>query len=499
MTFRYNGGGCEQSNNLQPRQKFSCTDSNGGPPPMGSSATSYITATPRGGSENYFSGTVAVSDKFVLNEDRQFDRLAADMTITIFDQEGGLALQTVDLHLSCSQPLFLFDKFGASQVTEWTEVSGRQVSDTQTDVRTENITVSLDATADATAVRLLEMTVLSNTEGTFDYTPFVENRILEPGASLDLPGLNVTIELGTQTRYTFFTTIVGETLDGTNMCNGNDLLECTVGFNLNPSFPTAVPTPSPTTTPFPTALVGPCEIDSLIGCVVTQPNFGDLSCADLGAPVPTCPANADLLRAYMQYDGSSGESVYVEIVCNEDSIYLSQQVLAGEVIEFNTRANTEVCPEAIATVYNSNPALGGSEITGAEIPIACPGPWTLGATIIPGFTLVSYVSTTDNGLSFDYNANSVEVELTFIGGNPGNTELTITSGTFDSPFGSGAVTGLPTNVPPRSQQTLATQSGTIQLAGQSGQTVSVSQILQGDTTNAPGNTCTGGGQIEVTL
>ena len=84
------------------------------------------------------------------------------MAISNFDSEGGNVLQLVDLPLSCSQPLFHFDKFGASQVTQWIETSGRIVTDTQTGV-TGTIQLALDASNEQIPVRLLEMTVLTNT------------------------------------------------------------------------------------------------------------------------------------------------------------------------------------------------------------------------------------------------------------------------------------------------------------------------------------------------
>mmetsp|Transcript_47117 Transcript_47117/g.47958 ORF Transcript_47117/g.47958 Transcript_47117/m.47958 type:complete len:252 (+) Transcript_47117:1385-2140(+) len=244
------------------------------------------------------------------------------MTITIFESQGGALLQIVDVHLSCSQPLFLFDKFGSSQVTQWVETSGRVVTDTQTGVETGTIEVALDTSNEQKPVRLLEMTVLTNTQDQpIDYTSQVAGQILAPGSSIELPGFKIDIELGQQVRYTFFTTIIGETLDGTNMCNGNDMLECIVGFNLNPVFPTMVPTPSPTITPLPTNVPNitsqrECTIGSQISCAVIKPE-GVFTCETLKAPVAeTCPAGAELLRAFLRYDGSLGPSVFLEITCD---------------------------------------------------------------------------------------------------------------------------------------------------------------------------------------
>mmetsp|Transcript_16587 Transcript_16587/g.18653 ORF Transcript_16587/g.18653 Transcript_16587/m.18653 type:complete len:394 (+) Transcript_16587:52-1233(+) len=130
ITFLYNGGNCAQSDNLQPRQKFSCIDFTSRGPPTHKGEESYITAVPRGSRSGFifFAGTVPVGEKFTLNADRVYDKLASEMTLTVYEEEGGDVVQVVDLHLSCSQPLILYDKFGASEVTQWVETSGRVVS-----------------------------------------------------------------------------------------------------------------------------------------------------------------------------------------------------------------------------------------------------------------------------------------------------------------------------------------------------------------------------------
>jgi hypothetical protein len=155
---------------------------------------------PCGGTDIYFAGPVAVGEKYTLNQDSFFDKLSADMTITNLDSWGGNVLQLVDLPLSCSQPLFLFDKFGASQVTQWVERSGRIVTDTQTGV-TGTFQVALDASNEQKPVHLLGMTVLTNTQDQpIDYPSQVAGRILQPRSSIELSGFKIDIELGQKAR-----------------------------------------------------------------------------------------------------------------------------------------------------------------------------------------------------------------------------------------------------------------------------------------------------------
>jgi len=226
---------------------------------------------------------------------------------------------------------------------------------------------------------------------------------------------------------------------------------------------------------------------------------GAFTCDTLKAPVAdTCPAGAELLRAFLRYDGSLGPSVFLEITCDK-SEYIAELIQEGQNAVLNTRGSSSACTQATATVYGSDPLNGGSSIGSSLLQIACPGPWTLGATIAPGFILESYVNTTDNGITFDYNTPEVEIELNFIGQNAGSVPLTITSGETVSPLGTGPINGLPTNVAVKNQQILQTQVGNIQLSGQSGQTLSFSQVLSGISNNNFALPCEAASELVINL
>lgn len=235
LTFRYNGGDCSQSDNLQGRHDFTCTDLNSS---GGSSTTpsdgseNYIVVTSQSGNETYFTGSVAIGEEYTLNANEQYDILTADMTITIYDTEGGNnILQTTDLRLDCSNSLFLFDKFGASQVVSWKETSGRVVAPPETN-RTGNIAITVYNPSDSTnnqVIRLVEMTLLSNSQDMpIDYTSEVRDMVLLPGAEVALNDYEFNYDLATTTKYTFFTTIIADTVagDGINQCNGFHQIEC---------------------------------------------------------------------------------------------------------------------------------------------------------------------------------------------------------------------------------------------------------------------------------
>jgi hypothetical protein len=464
---------------------------------------SYITATPRGGNDLYFEGNVAVGEKYTLNEDFEFDKLSADMTITVFSSQGGTVLQTTNVHLSCSQPLFLFDKFGASQVTQWIETSGRVVSDTQGDVPTGSIVVALEPAPGIVPVRLTEMQVITSAQDApIDYTPQVAGQVLTPGIALELPGFAIDIELGVRTRYTFFTTIIGETLDGSNQCNGNSFLECTVGFNLDPAFPTAVPTPRPTLTPFPTGdpLTTPCEIASNIACTVVEPavNIGcDLLSGSVSA---SCPADQQLLTAFLEYDGSLGPSIFVVPTCGK-SEYNTKTVATGEIFEFRTRAS-DTCEEVTFEIYDSGDATGNGEfLASADAALPCPGPWTIGSEVAPGLKLAYYVSTNDGGGTFDFNVLEATVQIDYFGINTGRSPLTVASGgvSAPAPFETGAITTVPTTIAQQTRTVLKSETQTISLVGNAGSTLDFSMSLAGNAANAFALPCETTSTFQISL
>ena len=66
MKFRYNGGDCSQSFNIQPSDLFVCFDYNERPPTE-RNVTSYIIAFELGGGDDYFVGFVNTGDIYTIN------------------------------------------------------------------------------------------------------------------------------------------------------------------------------------------------------------------------------------------------------------------------------------------------------------------------------------------------------------------------------------------------------------------------------------------------
>merc|ERR1711865_578702 len=144
ITYKLNGGTCAQSDSMMSRSLFTCDDASSGQT-VGTAGTYYIEAT-GSGNNVYFSGSVPVGSEYTLNAGRAFDSLGS-ATIKVYTSQGGDVLQTVTLNdMTCTNPLFLFDKFGASQVTEWVETSGRVVTSKNNGMLKENVESVVDDT-----------------------------------------------------------------------------------------------------------------------------------------------------------------------------------------------------------------------------------------------------------------------------------------------------------------------------------------------------------------
>jgi hypothetical protein len=228
ITLRYNGGDCMQSHNLLERHEFTCDDTNGGPP-TSSSTPNYITVTSRSGNETYFEGNVSIGDEYTLNADEEYSVLIGEMTISVYDTKGGNMLQKTNLLLDCTNELFLFDRFGASQVTSWKEINGREVKLPDPTTRTASIAVTVNNPDDSSSMRLVEMTLLGNMqEEAVDYTPEIKDVLLVPQQTLSLNPYQFQYKSGNgnRNRYTLFTTVVAESSNGSEECSDSAMLEC---------------------------------------------------------------------------------------------------------------------------------------------------------------------------------------------------------------------------------------------------------------------------------
>jgi hypothetical protein len=322
MTFRYNGGDCLGSFNIQPDTLFFCEDYGPlpGAPPKDSNAISYIVAADLDIDVIWFEGFVQVGKEFTAIAEDRFD---ANMNVTIYDP-GGLTggtltaaqralivrpqaiQQTIIYHSSCSRNLFLKDRFGAVQLVIFRNVDQGEVTCFVNATLLFGVKVPVEV--EGGNVILKSLTVLSNL-GIFNLTDQVAGVNLTPLSPTFIAEQKITLDLTVRQKYTALSTIIGCTDEG-KRCFGTDYFEFVAGNPLPPIFPTLAPSASPTITPFPTADADTarCDFSADITCKLFNGSPG--SCNGLSSPAgSTClGSNVESLRF-----------VYVGGPCNGDN------------------------------------------------------------------------------------------------------------------------------------------------------------------------------------
>jgi hypothetical protein len=135
-----------------------------------------------------------------------------------------------------------------------------------------------------------------------------------------------------------------------------------------------------------------------------------------------CPAANFIAKAYLTYDGSLGETVFVDIQTTGTS-FVSRTVAKDESIAFGfdvTITDSAATPSTLDNfkdvsiiVSDLDPDQGGSTIISKTMSTSCPGSWTIGSTIVSGFVLNGFLNY-DLDLPFTPVAN-VEANGKFFG------------------------------------------------------------------------------------
>ena len=231
--MRFNGGDCSQSFNIQEADKFDCSDFVPGVPISGQA---WIWVHKRGDeSEKYFEGWVGVGEEFPLrcdpNDDCSSGKISADSTVNIYLGENRVTLvQLANFHTSCSQNLFLKDRFGGVQLVLFINgVQGEVSCFLQV-----NFGYTLTNEGSAYNAEIVEFFSIRNSEF-IDLMDYLPDNVIEPGSSIVVQE-PVLLDMTVRQTYTTITTVVGETPGG-NTCNDDYTLIFVAGNPLPPGFP----------------------------------------------------------------------------------------------------------------------------------------------------------------------------------------------------------------------------------------------------------------------
>jgi len=344
MVFLFNGGNCDQSFNVQEASgKFFCEDFGAGPP------------TERG--EKAFIVVTALKDDTVYHNDwaevgqlyTLFDggnNFVADQLITIYNSSDTAnpsnILQAVQYHSSCSQNLFLKDRFGASQLVIWVNEDQGTISCFANQTFELDVTVPIEFEGGPATVTSL--TVASNVDPFFfNLTDKVAGTQIDAGDTLEV-SIAIPIDLTQKQTYNLLITLVAVTLDGRD-CRATDLISFTAGYPLPPIFPTFSPTQAPS--------------GGLGGQVPALPAPAP------GAPTasaPTVPAQATLATIVDFAAGNPDFSTLVDLVTQAGLV----DTLNGSgpfTVFAPTNAAFASLPQETLDAVSSDPALLTSVLT----------------------------------------------------------------------------------------------------------------------------------------
>ena len=123
ITATYTGDGCDATVHAQDPNKVSCDGDPRGEPSVHIRATEKKSPSDTGG-KIWFEGDVALGSQFVIDSATAGEtKLKSNTYVHVFDL-GGVLLQTIRFHTSCSQPLFVGDQFGSILIDACTPEGG---------------------------------------------------------------------------------------------------------------------------------------------------------------------------------------------------------------------------------------------------------------------------------------------------------------------------------------------------------------------------------------
>jgi len=306
----FNGGDCSQSDNRQFLQ-FDCRDTMQGPPPTEEGAEAFIVVTDIEGRGNvYHQDWVKVGSNYDLVTPEGEDRFTADQRILIYSSNVTSAsnlLQDVVYHSSCSSNLELKNRFGASQLVQFTNSMQGNVTCFASARFDYEINIPLSLSTDP--IRLEKLSILSSFDGFQDLSEQVGGLEFNSSSPVTI-GFNANFDLTRRQRYTLFTQLEGTRLSDSKLCRGQDFETFFAGNPVPAGIPTPAPSAPPSISPAPTtdADTTACSVDAEIVCETLNDAGRVLQqCDDVVDPRNyTCADNSEASGLGFKYLGGDG-------------------------------------------------------------------------------------------------------------------------------------------------------------------------------------------------
>ena len=235
------GGDCSQSFNVQENSgSFLCSDlGEGVPTKKGEKA--FILVTDTDGDTVFHKDWINVGSFFTLSHVR--NNFPTDHLITIYNSTDtdniNNRLQVVKYNASCTNNVFLKDRFGAVQLVSWVNEDQGKVS------CFANQTFTLDSTAPVDIqggpAMLESLIVASNVQPFFfNLTEKVHGTVVHAGDTVQSV-ISIPIDLTQKRMYNLLMTMSAVTEAG-QKCNATALTSFSAGYPLPSVFPTYSPT-----------------------------------------------------------------------------------------------------------------------------------------------------------------------------------------------------------------------------------------------------------------
>ena len=511
MVFLFNGGDCDQSFNVQEAAgKFFCTDQGEGVPTQ-RGEKSYIVVTDLDGETIFHDNWVVVGELFTLSDGG--NNFPADQLITIYNSDNTAdpnnVVQAVQYHSSCSQNLFLKDRFGAVQLVIWVNEDQGVVSCFANQTFELDITIPLDI--EGGPATLTGLTVASNVDPFFfNLTDKVTGIVADAGDSISVP-ISIPIDLTSKQTYNLLITVTAVT-QLERICRATELISFTAGYPLPPIFPTFSPTQAPTGTmsPTPDPDTAACELEAGIECFSSSGR----SCRSLTAPTAsvcdTTDEEADSLT-FLVTGRSCGttpdcEELFPGQALTEAEYFISAEgrdgmafegiVPSGGTFRVMDGLDRELTI-IISTVDNGLPGLELQTIDGYNV--RCRGNVNEDITLLADVGALQIVSFTspDQGLQSIFEV----LTITYNVGNDGVLPATATSAIKTSSFETGSVELLdsgPVQLAPAQQLSYPSAEVQINLAESSGSEFTFQLDVAGQGT-ASGTACSDSERLAVRI
>ncbi len=441
----YRGGDCNQSDNRQ-FLKFTCVDTALGPPSDTDGSQAYVVVTDaKGKGITYHSDWVTVGENYFLTTPSDEERFEADQIIYVYSSNNtgsNTLLQQVQYHSSCSSNLELNNRFGASQLVEYTNPVQGLVSIYAASNFTFNITIPIDVDGDAATLE--SVTALANFGGPnfspnfFDLSDQVAGQVLQPGSSVTI-NIPTNLDLTKRRRYTLLTNAVALANPSGQRCTGSDFLSFLAG-NPAETAPTRPPTRPPNVSPAPTPNLqtAGCEIEARMACVtLDERNRVQYDCDKVPDPsTVVCTRRNGASGLGLQFLGGAGfpQTVWIEVDGGRTGTAFNRAVALNE----RFYAEGDFRGQADVTISNVGPNGPGSRLQTIAIDVSCEddaATLRLGTRYGP---LALYAFRNANG----YQSSVYNARLTYAVANTGLIALNVTDATINSPFQGGPFNAL---------------------------------------------------------